>query len=564
MAALSNSCSSSPAPLKRRRKNWARKCERYCCSVVTYFPLAFVYGLATWAVWVEAQIGFLPTSNVWTGATFLVKHVWLFFADFLGYTSSIFGIALYLLLNWAYTTAVFTDPGSTLSGSGSVSYSHLPSHEPPSHQDLPSFTVKSTGESRFCKKCQARKPDRAHHCSTCGRCRLKMDHHCPWLATCVGLRNYKAFLLFLLYTSVYCWLCFAVTATWLWSEAFSEAQYTESLVPINYVMLCVISGIIGVVLTGFTAWHFSLAWRGQTTIECLENTRYLSPARKSMKRQKFGNGHANGQSYGQQLVEIHANVLPGVTREEEGEDMALDGDLEDGLMAEESAQRNYHDLERSRERERYEGYLDEQDSEKLPNAFDHGWRRNLRHLFGDKPLLWFFPICNTSGNGWHWEPSQKWVDAREEVRRQRENQWVEQQQRGRGSCHGPERAESFQVHRLGAWPQREDSDRNYLTTSNGVALVPSSGSRSPGKADKLLGRSSNGYFDDSSPSSRMSLKTFRRRGSFDGSTADEGSDEVDSQEEERTLRHNNDWHGASKKGDQEDQERAEDEWREWD
>ena len=33
---------------------------------------------------------------------------------------------------------------------------------------------------RFCDKCKAIKPDRAHHCSVCGRCVLKMDHHCPW------------------------------------------------------------------------------------------------------------------------------------------------------------------------------------------------------------------------------------------------------------------------------------------------------------------------------------------------------------------------------------------------
>lgn len=30
---------------------------------------------------------------------------------------------------------------------------------------------------RFCKKCQAYKPPRTHHCRRCGRCILRMDHH---------------------------------------------------------------------------------------------------------------------------------------------------------------------------------------------------------------------------------------------------------------------------------------------------------------------------------------------------------------------------------------------------
>lgn len=57
-----------------RRRGWARKVERYCCNTITYFPLVFVYGLTTWAVWVEAGIGFVPSKNAWTGASPMTCH----------------------------------------------------------------------------------------------------------------------------------------------------------------------------------------------------------------------------------------------------------------------------------------------------------------------------------------------------------------------------------------------------------------------------------------------------------------------------------------------------------
>ncbi|MCO5575464.1 hypothetical protein L7F22_029265 [Adiantum nelumboides] len=70
---------------------------------------------------------------------------------------------------------------------------------------LGGLQVKNTGEKRWCNKCDCEKPDRAHHCSTCGVCVLRMDHHCPWLASrCIGLRNHKAFFLFLCYTALLC------------------------------------------------------------------------------------------------------------------------------------------------------------------------------------------------------------------------------------------------------------------------------------------------------------------------------------------------------------------------
>lgn len=66
MATLAPS-SSPPSPSRRRTKTWARRCERVCWKILTAFPLAFVYGLTTWAVWVQANIGFAPFKHTWTG-----------------------------------------------------------------------------------------------------------------------------------------------------------------------------------------------------------------------------------------------------------------------------------------------------------------------------------------------------------------------------------------------------------------------------------------------------------------------------------------------------------------
>ena len=589
---------SPSTPTMSRR--WARRLERYCCTCATYFPLAFVYGLTTWAVFVLVNINSVPSRVSWLGECVasrfpvsansvrslspFASHFCFSFRLLLfrllvcllaclpaqsrlnppppihvsgedndykttesvlltyvqnvpGAPAATLGVLLYLLLNWSYTTAVLTPPGSTTNENG---YSTLPTHAPPS---ATSFTVKANGEIRFCKKCQARKPDRAHHCSTCRRCVLKMDHHCPWLATCIGLRNHKAFLLFLIYTTLFSMYCFAASGSWTWAEIMNNTTYVEDLMPVNYICLCVISGIISLVVGAFTSWHIWLASKGQTTIECLEKTRYLSPLRKSLRRtyvaQHSGQGVALPK-YGQQLLDLHQNALPGITRPEEGEELrssppsspvsslrqtrlnlhAPPSYPNPGPQLEGSRRLTFDEMERYRARKRYEEYLDEQDSIKLPNAFDLGAKRNLQHLFGPVAWLWFLPICNTTGDGWSWEPSPKWAEARDLLARDRQEQRERECAAGWGvpdndvppqtppgwSDSSPPRGagrhyslqQQQQQQQLLPPPPPQYSNSTSPAAQNGGSAPPTPGTqgwRAPSKADRVLGRDANSYVD---------------------------------------------------------------------
>jgi hypothetical protein len=50
----------------------------------------------------------------------------------------------------------------------------------------------------FCFYCKVIKSMRAFHCQVCGKCVEKFDHHCVYINNCLGYRNHKYFIFFLL------------------------------------------------------------------------------------------------------------------------------------------------------------------------------------------------------------------------------------------------------------------------------------------------------------------------------------------------------------------------------
>ena len=58
-------------------------------------------------------------------------------------------------------------------------------------------------EYKICETCYLIRPLRSNHCGCCDNCIIRFDHHCPWIGTCVGQRNYTYFFIFLCLLNIF-------------------------------------------------------------------------------------------------------------------------------------------------------------------------------------------------------------------------------------------------------------------------------------------------------------------------------------------------------------------------
>lgn len=179
--------------------------------------------------------------------------------------------ALCGMLLWSYYICSVTDPGRVPPG-------WLPFEDPEvaaEEQQRMNHGCRRAGDAldlhrpRFCKKCQAWKPERAHHCSMLGICVLRMDHYCVWVANTVGLLNYKSFLLFIFYTMLAAALACALLVP-SFVRFFQLGEFDDVTRAIVKFMAFVLDAAFTISLAGFMVMHGRMMSKNKTTIETYE------------------------------------------------------------------------------------------------------------------------------------------------------------------------------------------------------------------------------------------------------------------------------------------------------
>lgn len=160
---------------------------------------------------------------------------------------------------------------------------------------------------RYCNKCRAIKPPRAHHDSISGKCILVMDHYCPWMGSAVGYGNYRYFVLFLFYMFVGALYVIFITVRELFlipqflaaegrmhrdissagdggiatdplrvHKILKPGSTDEQMVLFVFILGVAASTSVGILLF----WHIYLSLSNQTTIEFYFNMAERADAKK--------------------------------------------------------------------------------------------------------------------------------------------------------------------------------------------------------------------------------------------------------------------------------------------
>eukprot|EP01126_Amoeba_proteus_P049458 TRINITY_DN5787_c0_g1_i5.p1 TRINITY_DN5787_c0_g1~~TRINITY_DN5787_c0_g1_i5.p1 ORF type:complete len:291 (-),score=19.93 TRINITY_DN5787_c0_g1_i5:135-1007(-) len=229
--------------------------------LVTSIPLAFdlLHVFFTWIPRLPVkQVGYWFFSNMII-LMFLAVYAWaIYFFPFHISTAKpgLHGIVFHIVL--------------CSSVSFRILYHLISSHIISSHYTQSIPTTLTTWKT--CDYCCRSVPIGTDHCHTCNACVIRADHHCPFVANCVGYKNQRHFLSFVFF--LWTGNLYSVFMTW---RPFYVCWFQNSVLePCNFIMdlrtMFIVTTWSIVPITWLLVWQIFVCYTGTTTkkiIRCL-------------------------------------------------------------------------------------------------------------------------------------------------------------------------------------------------------------------------------------------------------------------------------------------------------
>ncbi|EGD73136.1 hypothetical protein PTSG_04849 [Salpingoeca rosetta] len=220
--------------------------------LATYFPVLFVTGVWAWSyyAYIVVLVGTL-IDNVFVAAVYGLTFHMLSFLFLAPYYRAVFEPlpliqSKFVLSHHEFRRLTHGEPCPDLKD-----------------RNLPIKMHDGSGRLRLCTKCKIIKPDRCRHCSICGACVLKFDHHCPWVANCVGFHNYKFFFQFLAYATFFLIFVAATSARYFILYVNGSISSDHG---IHMAAMCFIAVVFLFSVGSLFAMHIHLLRRNETTV----------------------------------------------------------------------------------------------------------------------------------------------------------------------------------------------------------------------------------------------------------------------------------------------------------